>query len=334
MLTLLPSLSTQLKQFTYKDPQAGLDLISEDKSNDGTIILRFGNPVKQVNGSTTCWDNTIYLRIIHPNASISFFAISNHGIPDFNFCLMNGTTYDYMTTWGFDQKLMIAFYNSSNVTTSAIMGLFINFEGTILRTVKLHEALPEDGGIAGYWLVVPNSSSRDGFFFYCCGATVISWIHFSTPNKNGEVIEITRSGIILTNIKIVTTSAFYVLERGFALAYGGDDSSTNHNNSTVDISIGTTNGVYAIFYYIETKIHTEPFLLYQIPTKILKAKNNQMLIRTLTLIDIICRVDFKGAGNICLLLMISKFNTTNNNNNTNLPPTQHILLKISYLSSG
>ncbi|CAG8716619.1 4641_t:CDS:2 [Gigaspora margarita] len=286
ILTLLPSHSTQLKQFTYKDPQAGLDLLSEDKSNDGTIILRFGNPVKKVNGSTTCWDNTIYLRIIHPNASISFFAISNHGIPDFNFCLMNGTTYDYMTTWGFDQKFMIIFYNSSNLTTSAMMGLFINFEGKILR------------------------------------------------NENGEIIEIAKSGIIQTNIQIVTATAFYVLERGFALAYGGDDSSINHNNSTVDISIGTTNGVYVIFYYIETKIHTEPFLLYQIPTKILKTNNNQMLIRTLTLKDIICRVDFNGAGNICLLLMNSKFNTTNNNNNTNLPPTQNFLLKISYLSSG
>ncbi|KAF0453074.1 hypothetical protein F8M41_001790 [Gigaspora margarita] len=334
ILTLLPSLSTQLKQFTYEDPQPGLDLLDSDKSNDGTIILRFGNPVNQVNGSTTCWDNTIYLRIIHPNASISFLSISNHEIPDFNFCLKNRTRRDYMTMWGFNQKLMLVFYNSLNVKNSAIMGLFITFEGQILRTVKLHGSLIDDGGINGYWFVIPKSSSSDGFLFYCCGATVISWVHFSTPNENGQVIERARSGIIQTNIKIVTTSAFYLLEKGFAIAYGGDDSSTNHNNSIVDISIGTTNGVYVIFYYIKTNARKGPFLLYQIPTRILKSNGAQMLIQSLTLKGVICRVDFSGAGNICLLLMNSQLNTTNSKNNTILPPTQHILLKISYHSSG
>ncbi|RIB22179.1 hypothetical protein C2G38_2140317 [Gigaspora rosea] len=105
ILTLLPSLSTQLKKFTYEDPQAGLDLLGEDKSNDGTII-----------------------------------------------------------------------YVSE------------------IPTVKLHDALPEDGGIAA--------------------------------------------------------SAFYVLERGFALAYGGDDSPTNHNNSTVDISIveHQNNSIWSVTY--------------------------------------------------------------------------------------
>ncbi|RIB22185.1 hypothetical protein C2G38_2243465 [Gigaspora rosea] len=301
ILILLPSPSTQIKQFTYEDPQAGLDLLDEDKSHDGTTILRFGNPAKQVNGSTTCWDNIIYLRIIYPNASISFLSISNHGIPDFNFCLMNGTTNDYMTTWGFDQVFMLTFYNSSNVTTSAIMGLFITFEGTVLSTVKLHDALIDDGGIKRYWFVIPNSSSKDGFLSYCRGTTVISWVHFNTPNENGEIIERARSGIIQTNIKLITTSAFYVLERGFALAYGGDDSSTNLNNSTVDINIGTTNGAYIIFYYLETNTRMGPFLLYQIPTRILKSNDTQILIQTLTLRGVICNVDFSGAGNICLL---------------------------------
>ncbi|CAG8681071.1 2395_t:CDS:10 [Gigaspora margarita] len=317
-----------------KDPQAGLDLLDEDKSHDGTTILRFGNPAKQVNGSTTCWDNTIYLRIIYPNASISFFSISNHGIPYFNFCLVNGTTNDYITTWGFDQVFMLTFYNSSNVTTSAIMGLLITFEGTVLSTVKLHDALIDDEGIKRYWFVIPNSSSKDGFLFYCRGTTVISWVHFNTPNENGEIIERARSGIIQTNIQIVTASAFYVLERGFALAYGGDDSSINLNNSTVDINIGTTNGVYIIFYYLETNTRTGPFLLYRIPTRILKSNDTQMLIQTLTLQGVICNVDFSGSGNICLLLLNSQLTMIDNNNNTISQPTQLIFSKISFLSSG
>ncbi|CAG8631807.1 16370_t:CDS:2 [Dentiscutata erythropus] len=297
ILILLPSPSTQLKQFTYEDPQAGLDLLDDSKYSDGTIILRFGNPMKQVNGSTTCWDNTIYLRIIYPNASISFLSISNHGIPDFNFCLNNETETDYMTTtWGFDQKFMLTFYNSSNVTTSAIMGLFINFEGKILSTVKLHDALIDDGGIQGYWFVIPNSSSNDGFLFYCRGATVISWVHFSAPNKNGKIIEIANE-IVQTNIKIVTTSAFYMLEKGFAIAYGGDD-------STANTSIGTTNGVYIIFYYFEMGTRTGLSLLYQTPTRILKSKKNNTY-QTLTLKRIICRVDFSGAGNIWNMKNIS-----------------------------
>ncbi|CAG8556097.1 23609_t:CDS:2 [Gigaspora margarita] len=289
ILTLLLTPSTQLKQFTYEDPQAGLDLLDQDKSNDGTIILRFGNPAKQVNGSTTCWDKTIYFRIIHPNASISFFSISNHGIPDFNFCLIEGATNDYMTTWGFDQNFMLVFYNSSNITTSAIMGLVITFEGTILR------------------------------------------------DENGRIIERARSGIIQTNIKIVTTSAFYVLKRGFALAYGGDDSPTNlnnSNNSTVDINIGPTNGAYIIFYYIETSTQTGPFLLYQIPTRILKSNDTRIITQTLTLRGIICSVDFSGAGNICLLILFSQLNITKNKNNTTSQPVELFLSKISFCSSG
>ncbi|CAG8806919.1 1520_t:CDS:2, partial [Dentiscutata erythropus] len=113
-------------------------------------------------------------------------------------------------------------------------------------------------------------------------------------NKNGEVIEIARSGIIQTNIKLITTSSFYVLEKGFAIAYGGDDSPTQLNNSIADTSIGTTNGVYVVFYYFEKNTRTGPFLLYQIPTRILKSNNTQMLIQTLTLQGIICRVDFSG----------------------------------------
>ncbi|CAG8666125.1 43771_t:CDS:10, partial [Gigaspora margarita] len=217
ILTLLPSPSTQLKQFTYEDPQAGLDLLDKDKSNDGTIILRFGNPTKQVNGK--------------------------------------GTTNDYMKTWGFDQNFMLAFYNSSNVTTSAIMGIFITYEGKVLSTANLlHDALIDDGGIKKYSFVIPNSSSRDGFFVYCHGSTVLSWIHFSTPNKNGEIFARARSGIIQTNVNIVTTSAFYVLERGFALAYGGDDSPINLNNSnnpTVDMNIGDMKNVTSYGYNIE-----------------------------------------------------------------------------------
>ncbi|CAG8545207.1 11173_t:CDS:10 [Dentiscutata erythropus] len=334
ILTLLPSPSSQLKQFTYKDPQAGLDLLDEDKSYDGTIILRFGNPMKQVNGSTTCWDNTIYLRIIYPNASISFLSISNHGIPDFNFCLANGTIFSYTTMWGFDQGLLLTFYNSSNVTTSAIMGLFITFEGAVLSTTKLHDNLIDYGGITSYWLVVPNSSSRDGFLFYCRGATVISWIHFNTPNENGEIIERARSGIFQTNIKLVTTSAFYMLEKGFAIAYGGDDSATNLNNSIVDINIGTTNVAYVIFYYFEPDTRTGPFLLYQIPTGILKSNNTQTVIQTLTLQGIICSVDFSGAGDICLLLLNSRLNKTDSKNNTTSQPIQLIFSKIAFLSSG
>ncbi|KAF0441208.1 hypothetical protein F8M41_003881 [Gigaspora margarita] len=337
ILTLLLSPSTQLKQFTYEDPQAGLDLLDQDKSNDGTIILRFGNPAKQVNGSTTCWDKTIYFRIIHPNASISFFSISNHGIPDFNFCLIEGATNDYMTTWGFDQNFMLVFYNSSNITTSAIMGLVITFEGTILSSAKLHDALIDDGGIKRYWFVVPNSSSRDGFFFYCRGSTVLSWVHFSIPDENGRIIERARSGIIQTNIKIVTTTAFYVLKRGFALAYGGDDSPTNlnnSNNSTVDINIGPTNGAYIIFYYIETSTQTGPFLLYQIPTRILKSNDTRIITQTLTLRGIICSVDFSGAGNICLLILFSQLNITKNKNNTTSQPVELFLSKISFCSSG
>ncbi|CAG8565477.1 6651_t:CDS:2, partial [Gigaspora rosea] len=337
ILTLLLSPSTQLKQFTYEDPQAGLDLLDQDKSNDGTIILRFGNPAKQVNGSTTCWDKTIYFRIIHPNASISFFSISNHGIPDFNFCLMEGTTNDYMTTWGFDQNFMLAFNNSSNVTTSAIMGLFITYEGKVLRTAKLHDALIDDGGIKRYWFAIPKSSSRDGFFFYCRGSTVLSWVHFSTPNKNGIIIERARSGIIQTNVTIVTSSAFYVLERGFALAYGGDDSLTNHNNSnnsTVDINIGPTNGAYIIFYCIETNTQTGPFLLYQIPTRILKSNGTRIVTQTLTLRGIICSVDFSGAGNICLLMLNSQLNISKNKNHTISQPVELFLSKISFSSSG
>ncbi|CAG8563609.1 23543_t:CDS:10 [Cetraspora pellucida] len=214
LLSLLPSPSTQLQRFTYQDPQAGLDLIDYDKSNDGTIILRFGKPITQVNGSTMCWDKTIYLRIIHPNASISFFSISNHDIPDFNFCLINGTNNDYTKIWGFDQGLMLlTFHDSSNATTSAIM-------------------------------------------------------------------------------------AFYVLERGFAIAYGGDDSL----NSTANINsfnVGTTNG----------------------------SNDSQTLIQTSTLQELICNVDFDGAGNICMLILTSQYNITN----TTSQPT---LLKISYLSSG
>ncbi|KAF0453083.1 hypothetical protein F8M41_001798 [Gigaspora margarita] len=229
---------------------------------------------------------------------------------------------------------MLTFYNSSNVTTSAIMGLFITFEGTVLSTVKLHDALIDDEAIKRYWFVIPNSSSKDGFLFYCRGTTVISWVHFNTPNKNGEIIERARSGIIQTNIQIVTASAFYVLERGFALAYGGDDSSTNLNNSTVDINIGTTNGVYIIFYYLETNTRTGPFLLYRIPTRILKPNDTQMLLQTLTLQGVICNVDFSGAGNICLLLLNSQLTMIDNNNNTISQPTQLIFSKISFLSSG
>ncbi|KAF0487324.1 glycosyltransferase family 2 protein [Gigaspora margarita] len=338
ILTLLPSPSTQLKQFTYEDPQAGLDLLDKDKSNDGTIILRFGNPTKQVNRSTKCWDKTIYFRIIHPNASISFFSISNHEIPDFNFCLIEGTTNDYMKTWGFDQNFMLAFYNSSNVTTSAIMGIFITYEGKVLSTANLlHDALIDDGGIKKYSFVIPNSSSRDGFFVYCHGSTVLSWIHFSTPNKNGEIFARARSGIIQTNVNIVTTSAFYVLERGFALAYGGDDSPINLNNSnnpTVDMNIGPTNGVYIIFYCIETNTRTEPFILYQIPTRILKSNNTRIVTQALTLQSIICSVDFSGAGNICLLKLFSQFNITKNKNHTISQPVELIHSKISFSSSG
>ncbi|CAG8750536.1 1840_t:CDS:2 [Dentiscutata erythropus] len=170
ILILLQSSSTKLKQFMYEDPQAGLVLLDGDKSLDGTVILRFGTPVKQI-GDTTCWDKTIYLRIIHPNASINL-SISNHGIPDFNFCLDNETEFNYTTIWVFDQRLMLTFYNSSNIATSEIMGLFITFEGEVLR------------------------------------------------NENGEIIERARSGIIQTNIKVVTISAFYMLEKGFAIAYG------------------------------------------------------------------------------------------------------------------
>ncbi|CAG8652295.1 16525_t:CDS:2, partial [Cetraspora pellucida] len=286
ILTLLPSPSTQLRQFTYEDSQTGLDLLDNDKSSDGTVILRFGYPISQVNG-IKCWDKTIYLRIIHPNASISFFTISNHGIPDFNFCLKNNkTTADYTTIWGFDQGLMITYYNSSNLMTSAIMGLFINFEGTIIR--------------------------------------------FS------------ESGIIQTNISIVTTSSFYVLEKGFAIAYGGEDLPVNLNQSTVDINRSTTNSAYIIFYYFETNTRIGPFILFRTPTQLSKSNNTQILTQTLTLRGIICNVEFNGAGNICWLLLISQYtanvnnNTTNNTNanNTSSQPVQNLALKISYLSSG
>ncbi|CAG8590312.1 4907_t:CDS:2, partial [Scutellospora calospora] len=348
LLSLFPSPSSQLEQFTYQDPLTGLDLCDDDKSNDGTIILRFGIPISQVNGSTTCWDKTIYLRIIHPNASISFYSISNHGIPDFNFCLKGKTMKDYTTIWGFDQGLiLLTYYNSSNVTDSAIMGLIMTFEGTILSTIKLHDALINYGGIVSYNLVIPISSPSDGFLFFCRSASIISWVHFNAPD--GEVIEITRSGIIQTNISIATSTGLYVLERGFAIAYGGDDSKTSLRNSAVDINnfnIGTTNGSY----------------------------QNQTLIQTLKLRGIMCSVDFSGAGNICILMFLntisqpnntntipqsnntsqnntkkitSKKNTTNatskiNNTNTtsqnNITDTilqpQFVHLKISYLSSG
>ncbi|CAG8676226.1 28856_t:CDS:10 [Gigaspora margarita] len=333
ILILLPSQSSQLKQFTYEDPKTGLDLLDNDKSNDGTIILRFGNPVKQVNGSTTCWSKTLYFRIIYPNASIGFFSISNHGIPDFNFCLKSSSERDYTSLWGFDQGFMLIFYNSSNVTTSAIMGTFITFEGKVLSTVRLHDPIIDYGGIENYLLIIPNSNSRDGFLFYCRSPTVISWVHFNTPNENGEIIVKAKSGIIQTNFKnIVTISAFYMLERGFVLAYGGDDSSTNLNNSNIDISIGTTNGVYIMFYYIETNTQIGPFSLYQFSTTILKSYNNQTLIHTLELRGIICSVDFSGAGNICLLLLNSQFNMINNTN-TALQPS-HVMMKISYRSFG
>ncbi|RIB25923.1 hypothetical protein C2G38_2138538 [Gigaspora rosea] len=335
ILILLPSQSSQLKQFTYEDPQTGLDLLDNDKSNDGTIILRFGNPVKQVNGSTTCWDKTLYFRIIYPNASIGFFSISKHGIPNFNFCLKSNAARDYTSLWGFDQGFMLIFYNSSNLTTSAIMGIFITFEGAVLSKVKLHDPIIDYGGIESYLLIIPNSNSRDGFLFYCRSATVISWVHFNTPNANGEIVEKAKSGIIITNFKtIVTISAFYILERGFVLAYGGDDSSTNLNNSNIDLSIGTTNGVYIMLYYIETNTQIGPFLLYQFSTTILKSNNTQSLIHTLALRGIICSVDFSGAGNICLLLLNSQFNMINTTiNYSNLQPS-HVMMKISYRSFG
>ncbi|CAG8658329.1 1482_t:CDS:10 [Dentiscutata erythropus] len=330
LLLLLPSPSTQLNQFTYEDPEAGLDLLDDDKSNDGTIILRFGKPLININGSTACWTKTIYLRIIHPNASISFFSISNHSVPDFNFCLKDGSTRDYTTIWGFDQELiLLTYYNSSNVTTSAIMGLFITFEGKVISTTKLHDALIDYGGILKYWLVIPISSPSDGFLFYCRGASVISWIHYSAPKNDGEVIERARSGIIKTNIKVVTVTAFYVLERGFAIVYGGDDSPSNLNYTTNinSFNFGTTNGVYIMFYYLTTNMRTGPFLLYQFPTQTLKSNNSQALIQTTKLRGLICSVDFDGAGNICMLILTSQYNITN----TTSQPT---LLKISYLSSG
>ncbi|CAG8518794.1 14411_t:CDS:2, partial [Cetraspora pellucida] len=75
--------------------------------------------------------------------------------------------------------------------------------------------------------------------------------------------------------------------------YGGDDSL----NSTANINsfnVGTTNGVYIIFYYLETNMQRGPFLIYQIPTQILKSNDSQTLIQTSTLQELICNVDFDG----------------------------------------
>ncbi|RIB29329.1 hypothetical protein C2G38_2136886 [Gigaspora rosea] len=88
------------------------------------------------------------------------------------------------------------------------MGLFMTFEGTIISTTKLHDALIDYGGILKYWVVVPISSPSDGFLFYCRGA-----------NINGEIIEI-ASEIIQTKIKVVSVTAFYVLERGSVTSIG------------------------------------------------------------------------------------------------------------------
>ncbi|RIA99842.1 hypothetical protein C2G38_2237297 [Gigaspora rosea] len=55
------------------------------------------------------------------------------------------------------------------------------FEGTVISTTKLHDALIYYGGILKYWVVIPISSLSVGFLFYCRGASVISWIHFSAP---------------------------------------------------------------------------------------------------------------------------------------------------------
>ncbi|CAG8677390.1 3397_t:CDS:2, partial [Dentiscutata heterogama] len=147
-------------------------------------------------------------------------------------------------------------------------------------------------------------------------------------NENGEIIERAKSGIIQTKIKIVTTVSFYVLDKGFALAYGGDDSPSNLNNSTVDISTGSTNGAYIIFYYFETNKRTGPFLLYQTSTKIIKLNGT---IQTLTLEGIMCSVEFSGAGNTCFLLLKSEFTI---NNKRNITTSQNVMLKMSYLSSG
>ncbi|CAG8563194.1 23219_t:CDS:10, partial [Gigaspora rosea] len=77
-----------------------------------------------------------------------------------------------------------------------------------------------------------------------------------------------------------------------------------------------------------------PFLLYQIPTRILKSNDTQILIQTLTLRGVICNVDFSGAGNICLLLLNSQLTMIDNYNNIISQPTQLIFSKISFLSSG
>ncbi|CAG8738066.1 10534_t:CDS:2, partial [Gigaspora rosea] len=127
------------------------------------------------------------------------------------------------------------------------------------------------------------------------------------------------------SIKVVSVTAFYVLERGFAIAYGGNDSPSSLNSTTNIVS--TTKVVYIKFYYLTTNTRRGPFLIYQTPTQTLNSNNSQNFIQTTTLRGLICSVDFDGAGNICMLLMTYQSNITNTT-------SQYSLLKVSFLSSG
>ncbi|CAG8717943.1 36015_t:CDS:2, partial [Racocetra persica] len=90
-----------------------------------------------------------------------------------------------------------------------------------------------------------------------------------------EMSTIPPSPLYLT--KIVSFFAFYVLERGFAIAYGGDDSPTSLNSTLIVLMLVRLTA-------------------YQIPTQILKSNNSQTLIQTSTSRELICNPPSKTTG--------------------------------------
>ncbi|CAI2165009.1 15324_t:CDS:2 [Funneliformis geosporum] len=295
---------------TFTDPENDLFLTKRTLYVDGTILVQLQRPHPSI---PNCWDPILHYHIYHPNNTMSSIKITDHGVPEFNFCLMEDGKTNYLTVTSLNSGFFIlSYYNTVEKSSASLFGITISWEGKVLSSNYLHPACYHkvEGYLVRPTFIISNLNPEDGFFFSAHDGEYIYWKHFSLPDSTGNIHPLANGTI--NNKNVLGIWSYPIVNQGFAISYTTKSIlSDTFPNAIIDQEYYESY-IYFYFHDVQDKLNG-PFLIHQTSSKSLEFSG------------INCDVDYIGNGSACII-SYTKFTEENE-------PIPYIL-QVSLLSSG
>ncbi|CAJ0909109.1 18490_t:CDS:2 [Entrophospora sp. SA101] len=244
----------------------GLKVVDGINYQDGTILLRLLNPLNY------CNENTIYLRLVHTNETVTTLNLNNLNIPWENFCYKlalvanskqssgGSSSGDSITINAIAYKYILINYFCNRSISNKVCGDVVTWTGELVSNIEFENVCDDS-------IIIQSHKKDDGFLRVCYvkDTKEIIWTKYSVPNiSTGTILETSTGKLTdITNFNPNITKFFSREDGSYAMVTCTTDTktTTDSNQFTGDWTIAVT------FLSVDDSLQpTGPFELYKSKT--------------------------------------------------------------------